>query len=82
MARQCLQWTRDWASKRVQWGSPIGKHDAIAQKMARMSADTFAMESMVLFTSSLVDADKKADIRLEAAFAKMWGTEKGLAHCR
>jgi len=77
MARQCLDWCTEWASKRVQWGAPIGKHDAIAQKLARMAADTFAMESMVLFTSSLVDADKKADVRLEAAFSKMWGSEKG-----
>jgi len=77
MAKRCLEWTRDWASKRVQWGAPIGKHDAIAQKMARMAADTFAMESMVLYTASLVDKDKKADIRLEAAFGKLWGTEKG-----
>ncbi len=76
MARRCLEWCRDWASRRVQWGAPIGKHDAIAQKLARMAADTFAMEAMTYFTSSLVDADKKNDIRLEAAFGKMWGTER------
>jgi len=34
------------------------------------------MESMTLFVASMVDKDKKADIRLEAAIAKMWGTEK------
>jgi alkylation response protein AidB-like acyl-CoA dehydrogenase len=41
-----------------------------------MAANTFAMESMTLLVASMVDKDKKADIRLEAAIAKMWGTEK------
>ncbi len=58
-------------------GRSGGRHDAIAQKLAKMKAETFAMEAMVRYVSLLVDRDKKADIRLEAAFAKMWGTERG-----
>lgn len=77
MARRCLEWSVDWAAKRVQWGSPVGRHEAIAGKLARIDAETFAMEAMVRYVSLLVDRDKKADIRLEAAFAKMWGTERG-----
>lgn len=77
MAKRCLEWSAGWAAKRVQWGSPVGRHDAIAQKLAKMKAETFAMEAMVRYVSLLVDRDKKADIRLEAAFAKMWGTERG-----
>jgi hypothetical protein len=77
LARQCVEWAADWSSKRVQWGQAIGKHDAIAQKLAKMAAETFAMEAMVLYTSALVDRDKKNDIRIEAAFSKMWGTERG-----
>jgi alkylation response protein AidB-like acyl-CoA dehydrogenase/3-hydroxyacyl-CoA dehydrogenase len=76
MARVCLGWATKWARERVQWGAPVGKHDAIAQKLARMAADTDAIEAMVLYTSALVDRDKKADIRIEAALAKMWGTER------
>src|SRR5207247_1429937 len=41
-----------------------------------MAANTFAMESMTLLVASMVDKDKKADIRLEAAIAKMWATEE------
>jgi hypothetical protein len=33
------------------------------------------MEAMTLYTASLVDRDKHADIRLEAAMCKLWGTE-------
>src|SRR5256886_13378123 len=40
-----------------------------------MAANTFAMEAMTLYSASLVDRDKKADIRLEAAMCKLWGSE-------
>jgi alkylation response protein AidB-like acyl-CoA dehydrogenase len=74
---RCLQISTSWASGRVQWGQSIGRHAAIADKLARMEAHRFAIESMVYYISALVDADKKADIRIEAALAKLWGTEKG-----
>ena len=75
LARKCLEISRTWTSERVQWGAPIAKHEAIAEKIARMAADTFAMEAIVRYVSALVDNDKKADIRIEAAMAKLWGTE-------
>ncbi|HEY0455123.1 MAG TPA: acyl-CoA dehydrogenase family protein, partial [Verrucomicrobiae bacterium] len=67
LAKQCLRIVKKWANERVQWGAPIGKHAAIADKIARMAANTFAMESMTLMAASLVDRDKKADVRIEAA---------------
>jgi alkylation response protein AidB-like acyl-CoA dehydrogenase len=75
-SKQCLRIVKEWANCRVQWGAAIGKHAAIADKIARMAANTFAMEAMTLLVASMVDKDKKADIRLEAAIAKMWGTEE------
>lgn len=76
MAKKCLQVVRQWSSERVQWGAPIGKHAAIADKLARIAANVFAIESMTLYTASLVDRDKHVDIRIEAAMCKMWGSEK------
>src|SRR6266704_993002 len=76
LSRRCLEITRRWAAERIQWGAAIGKHAAIADKLARMAANTFAMESMTLFAASLVDRDKKADVRLEAAICKLWGSEQ------
>ena len=75
LSKRCLEIVRKWAGERVQWGAPIGKHAAIADRIARMAANTFAMEAMTLYTASLVDRDKKSDIRLEAAMCKMWGSE-------
>ena len=76
MARRCVEISTRWAAKRVQWGQPVGKHAAIADKLARMAADSFAMEAMVHYVSALVDRDKHADVRLEAAIAKLWGSER------
>ena len=76
MAKRCVDISTRWAAKRVQWGQPVGKHAAIADKLARMAADSFAMEAMVHYVSALADSDKHADVRLEAAIAKLWGSER------
>lgn len=75
LLRRCLDISLRWSRKREQWGSPIGRHAAIAGKLADIAADEFATESLVRYASALVDADHSADIRLEAAIAKLWGTE-------
>ncbi len=76
LSRRCLDISTRWAKERVQWGQPIIRHAAIADKLSRMAADAFAMESVVRYVSAMVDRDKHADVRLEAAIGKMWGSEK------
>ncbi len=73
-SKWCLAVSRLWANERQQWGSPIGKHEAVASKLATMAATTFAQEAMHLMTAAMADG-KKADIRLEAAMAKLFCTE-------
>ncbi len=75
-AKAMLQASRTWAQERVQWGAPIGKHEAVAQKVAMMAANTFAMESIAGLTVGLAEQGHY-DIRLEAAIAKMYNTEHG-----
>jgi len=67
---------REFAADRVQWGQPVGKHDAVAQKIAFIAATAFGLEAMVDVSSRLAD-DKKNDIRIEAAIAKLYGSEMG-----
>ena len=75
-AKQMLRIARNWANERVQWGQPIGKHEAVAQKIARMAANTFAMEAVAEMATALYEKGNY-DIRLEAALAKMYNTEHG-----
>ncbi len=73
-AKRCLRMAREFARDRVQWGSAIGKHEAVAQKLSHIAALTFAMESISDYSSLLVDRGG-ADIRLEAAVCKMFCSE-------
>jgi len=74
-AKRCLEICRTWSLRRVQWGQPIGKHEAIAQLLAEMGTTVFALEAIVDLTSRMADAGDR-DIRLEAAVAKMWNSEE------
>ena len=76
MVKACLKICREWSGQRVQWGLPIGKHEAIGHKLADMAADAFAMESVSMLASRLADRGGY-DIRLEAACAKEWTTVRG-----
>ena len=73
-AKGALEMCRDWANSRVQWGRSIGKHDAIAQMLGKMTANAFAMDSLVDLTARMSDSGN-FDIRLEAAIAKLWASE-------
>ncbi len=74
VSKRLLEISRKWAGERIQWGVPIGKHAAIAGKIAEMAGNVFAMEAMTFLTSSLLDS-KAGDLRIETAMCKMWATE-------
>jgi len=76
VGKRCLEISRTWANERVQWGRPIGKHDAIAQKIGAMAANTLGMEAVAELCGAMADRGGY-DIRLEAAIAKLYNSEAG-----
>lgn len=75
-AKAALEISRKWANARVQWGAPIGEHEAVAHMVSGIAATAFAMEALADTVGALADRDG-IDIRLEAAAAKEWNTTRG-----
>ncbi|MBK9158873.1 MAG: acyl-CoA dehydrogenase family protein [Micropruina sp.] len=70
-----LNVARGWSAERVQWGRPIGAHEAIATKIAFIAGTTYALESMLELCCMLAD-DETNDIRIEAALVKLYASEQ------
>ena len=73
-AKWCLKIAREWSGLRVQWGRPVGEHEAVAGKVAFIAATTYGLEAMLDLATELADAGR-TDIRIEAALAKLYGSE-------
>jgi alkylation response protein AidB-like acyl-CoA dehydrogenase len=71
--KQCLAAMRWWAQTRVQWNKPIGEHNLVGEKLCRVAAYTLALEAVMAFCGAW--ANKKGDLRLESAAAKIIGSE-------
>ena len=74
VAKWALKIAREWSNERVQWGKPVGKHEAVAQKISFMAATTYALESILDLSGHMADEGRN-DIRIEAALAKLYASE-------
>jgi len=70
----CLRIAREWSAAREQWGKPIAHHEAVGAKISFIAATTFALEAVLDLSSQLAD-EERTDIRIEAALAKLYGSE-------
>ncbi|MDQ2626410.1 MAG: acyl-CoA dehydrogenase family protein [Actinomycetota bacterium] len=73
-AKWALKIAREWSRERVQWGKPVGEHEAVAKKIAFMAATGYALEAVLELSAQMADEDRN-DIRIEAALAKLWSSE-------
>jgi alkylation response protein AidB-like acyl-CoA dehydrogenase len=73
-AKLSLKIARQWSNERVQWGMPIGKHEAVAHKITFIAGLAYAMDAVVELSSLLADEERN-DIRIEAALAKLFCSE-------
>ncbi len=73
-SKYSLRIARQWSNERKQWGQALGKHDPVAQKLAFLAGTAFGLEAMVDVSSRLAD-EQRRDFRIEAAIAKLYGSE-------
>ncbi len=69
--REASKHTRE----RRQFGHPIAEFELIQEKIARMTVDTYVIESMVYLTTGLVDRGD-VDYSLESAICKVFASER------
>lgn len=74
LSRKLVKMSVDRALERSAFGRPIGEFGLIKDKIAAMTSETFALESMLYLTTALVDGGG-ADTSMESAILKIFGSE-------
>jgi alkylation response protein AidB-like acyl-CoA dehydrogenase len=77
MAKQAWQPTLDRANSRITFGKPLGERQTQRMRIGRMATDLFAMEALASLVWRMAD-QKHYDIRIEAAIAKIFCSEKAI----
>ncbi|MFO0693263.1 MAG: acyl-CoA dehydrogenase family protein [Polyangiales bacterium] len=77
--RRVVKLATELAVQRRAFGRNVGEFGQTKDKVARMGADLYALESMVFLTTGLMDA-KVEDFILEAAICKIFASEAFVAH--
>ena len=73
-AKRLVRMAVERATERKTFGRTIAEFPLVKDKIATMSADLFALESMTYLTTGLVDAGR-TDFAIESAICKVFGSE-------
>jgi alkylation response protein AidB-like acyl-CoA dehydrogenase len=76
LARAALEYASDYAQERVQFGTPIAEHQAVAFRLADMALRVDASRLLVWRAARLLDAGERATT--EAAMAKLHASEAAM----
>lgn len=74
IARRLVRLTVERAEERKAFGRSLAELGLVRDKIARMSADLYALESVTYLAASLAD-DPSPDVAVESALAKVLGSE-------
>src|SRR5881296_1539700 len=74
-AKTCLRLAIEHANTRKQFNKTLGEFDLVKKKIARITADAYAMDAMTTVTASLIDRGLE-DYMLETAMLKVFTTER------
>jgi hypothetical protein len=77
MAKQAWQPTLDRANSRITFGRPLGERQTQQMRLGRMATDLFAMEALASLVWRMAD-QHHYDIRIEAAIAKIFCSERAI----
>tara|TARA_R110000737_G_scaffold2923_6_gene8687 strand:- start:159306 stop:161288 length:1983 start_codon:yes stop_codon:yes gene_type:complete len=75
-AKTAMDQSIKWSQTRFQFGRPIADFELVKQKIARMSALCYAMDSVLYMTTGMLDRHDE-DIMLETAVCKVFCSEMG-----
>lgn len=75
-AKTAMDQSIKWAQTRYQFQRPIADFELVQQKIARMSAYCYAMDSVLYMTTGMLDRHDD-DIMLETAVCKVFCSEMG-----
>ena len=73
-AKNCIAASIEHCNERKQFEKKIGEFGMIQEKIGRMMMNTYAAESMVFMTTSLIDR-KDVDYSIESAASKIFASE-------
>ena len=76
LARAALEYASDYAQERVQFGKPIGEHQAVAFRLADMALRVDASRLLVWRAARMLDTGERATA--EAAMAKLQASETAM----
>ena len=77
MAKQAWQPTLDRANQRLTFQKPIGERQTQRMRLGHMAAGLFAMEALASTVWRMAD-QHTYDVRIEAAIAKIWCSERAI----
>jgi acyl-CoA dehydrogenase family member 9 len=75
-ARRAMNQSVKWAQTRYQFDRPLADFELVQQKIARMSALTYTMESLLYMMTGMLDRQDR-DIMVETAITKVFSSHMG-----